>query len=87
MRRSSVALFLFTRWPLQDQLYLRNANATSHQEIQCHILIKRSWHEQTATMTINKMLANKIKLCQQRILRIAYQTRQKIDKMYLAQIK
>lgn len=44
---------------------------------QCHILIKRSWHEQTATMTINKLLANKIKLCEQRILRIAYQTRRK----------
>lgn len=24
--------FIFTRWPLQDQFYLRNANATSHQE-------------------------------------------------------
>lgn len=46
--------FIFTRWPLQDQFYLRNANATSHQEKQCHILIKRSWHEQTATLTINK---------------------------------
>lgn len=70
-----IFLFLFARRPLQDQFYLRNANAASHQEKQCHILIKRSWHEQTATMTINKLLASKIKLCQQRILRIAYQMR------------
>lgn len=74
--------FLFTRWPLQDQFYLRNANATSHQEEKnkpkkCHIPIKRSWHEQTATMTINN---NNNDVGEQnknehRILRVAYQTR------------
>lgn len=57
--------FLFTRWLLPGQFYLRNANVTSHQEEKktnkkCHIPIKRSWHEQTATMTINNNKNNDV---------------------------
>lgn len=98
--KNPVLLYLFSLGGLyKTRVLLRNANATSHQDKQCHILIKRSWHgEQTATLTINKTFLNKTiiiktfflkqQLCEQRILRIAYQTiKMQTDKMYLAQMK
>lgn len=44
----------------------------------CHIPIKRSWHEQTATMTINNNNNDDVgeqNKNEHRILRVAYQTR------------